>query len=306
VAYAYKGNYQKAIQDFTAGLERQSYDAAPIYVNRARSYARIGNLPAAVADYTEALRLGLDLDRAVQVLMARGRDLIALGQIERAEANYRAILDLDSSTWDAAYCGFAEINLHQKDYQGAIENYTKGLSINPTNRNAYCNRGYAHIKTWNWEPALADINESIRLLPNDYFSYNNRGVIRTHLNDLKGALEDYAKTLSIAPTFHNAHEGIGEVNFLLKKYENALENFRKVLDNNPENKFALASLAVTYHALNRVDRAFEIWQELIARDERYRDADWVKQEHTWPEPLVEEARKLIQQFTLDLNRNSDT
>jgi tetratricopeptide (TPR) repeat protein len=293
VAHAYKHEYRKAIRDFSAALERKPHDPGVLYANRGSSYSRIGDLDAAIKDYAEALRSGLDLNHAIQILSARGRDLIKLGEIERADANYRAILDLDPSVWDSAYLGFAEINLTQKDYESAIENYAKALSLNPSNENAYCNRGYAYIKGRNWEQALADIEESIRLMPNSAYSFNNRGVVRSHLGDLQGALEDYEKALLINPVFHNAYSGIGEVNFLLGRFDAALQALITAHEHNPENPFTLATMAVTYHALSQVERAVEIWQGLIAKDEHYGDADWVKQEHTWPEPLVEVARKLI-------------
>jgi tetratricopeptide (TPR) repeat protein len=79
----------------------------------------------------------------------------------------------------------------------------------------------------------------------------------------------------------------------LKQYQLALSDFQKSLDLRPGYYFALAGLAITYHALGQVEEARRLWNELIAEDSRYRDAEWVKKELNWVDALVEEARKLI-------------
>jgi tetratricopeptide (TPR) repeat protein len=125
VAFAHIVEYDAAIRDFTTALKRGVHDPALIYANRGATYDRNGKLEEAIADYGEALRLGLDLERAVSILRARGHSLIAKGDLKRAEANYQAILDLDSSAWDIAYLGFGLIKLELKDYEGATENFQK-------------------------------------------------------------------------------------------------------------------------------------------------------------------------------------
>jgi tetratricopeptide (TPR) repeat protein len=124
-------------------------------------------------------------------------------------------------------------------------------------------------------------------------AWNNCGIVRTHLNDLAGALDDFKKALEADPESPYAYIGIADIHFLLGEYELALENAQKAHELEPEIDGITATLAVNYFVLRQTEQAFEIWRELVAKDERYRDADWVKQEHTWTEPLVEEARKLI-------------
>ncbi len=108
--------------------------------------------------------------------------------------------------------------------------------------------------------AIADYTEAIRLYPQDAAAYyNNRG----------------------------------EVYFALKQYDQALDDFKKANELMPGNKFALAGLAITHHAMGNVQEARRLWRVLIGMDEQYRDVEWVKTELNWADPLVEEARKLI-------------
>jgi tetratricopeptide (TPR) repeat protein len=83
------------------------------------------------------------------------------------------------------------------------------------------------------------------------------------------------------------------VYFAMGNFEAALRDFERSHELDSEFKWAIAGLAITHHALGHVEKARKLWRRLLAQDERYRDADWVKQKLNWPDPLVEEARKLI-------------
>lgn len=293
VARARNGEFDAALADFAMALKLEVENTALIHANRAATYVRKGDIDTAIKIYAEALSLGSEIDQAVDMLEQRGRLLIRNNELQRAEANYQEIFRLDTDEWDIAYNGIASIRFAQKDFDGVIENCTKAISINPDNETAYHIRGNAYIKKRNWEMALNDTETLINLTPLSASAYNNHGVVLTRINDLEGALADFETAIEIDPQMSYAYGGIGVVAFLQKKYETALQNFIKSDELLPKNEFTLASLAVTYHALPQFHRAVEIWKKLIEADNNYLNAEWVKQEHTWPDPLVEEARKLI-------------
>jgi hypothetical protein len=72
-----------------------------------------------------------------------------------------------------------------------------------------------------------------------------------------------------------------------------LTDLEKANDLKTDNDATRIGLAITYHALSRVEEAIHLWKQLIDRNPKYSDADWVKEEHDLAEPLVEEASKLI-------------
>ena len=85
----------------------------------------------------------------------------------------------------------------------------------------------------------------------------------------------------------------GEVYFELKRYPEALADYQKALELKPDYKFALAGLAVTHHALGNKNEAKRYWQDLLKREPRYSDMDWLQKELNWADALVAEARKLV-------------
>jgi tetratricopeptide (TPR) repeat protein len=114
-----------------------------------------------------------------------------------------------------------------------------------------------------------------------------------HLNELASASADFKEAFRLDPQFPYSYTGMGYMAFIREDFRTTLENFIKADELLPEKGSTLAAMALAYHALGQVEEAVKIWQGLIEKDVQYRDAGWARQEHTWPDALVEEARKLL-------------
>jgi len=77
----------------------------------------------------------------------------------------------------------------------------------------------------------------------------------------------------------------------------ALVDYQKSVTLAPDVQGAIAGLAITYHAMGNVDEALKLWEELIEKDQRYMDWEWLVEEHHWLPPLVDEARILIEKLS---------
>ena len=62
------------------------------------------------------------------------------------------------------------------NYQGAIDDWSKAIEINPQNADAHYNRGSAMNNLGNYQGAIADFTKAIELDPQDASIYQNRGV----------------------------------------------------------------------------------------------------------------------------------
>ena len=130
------------------------------WTNRGWTQHLDGKLAAAIADYTEALRLYPDYPLAL---------------------NDR---------------GFAR--QMQGDLGGAIGDYTKAIALDPRYAEAVYNRGTAHYARGNLAAALADYTQAIALDATDPRFHNNRGLVRRALGDGAGAREDFRRALEVA------------------------------------------------------------------------------------------------------------
>ena len=83
------------------------------------------------------------------------------------------------------------------DYQGAIEDFTQALRLNPQDAIAFNNRGLAYANQGDYQPAIADYNQALRLNPQDAEAYYNRGLAYRKLGDTQQAITDLRKAADL-------------------------------------------------------------------------------------------------------------
>ena len=73
------------------------------------------------------------------------------------------------------------------NYQGAIDDWSKVIEINPQNAIAYNNRGSAKDDLGDHQGAITDYTKAIGIDPQNANAYINRSKARLNLGDNKGA-----------------------------------------------------------------------------------------------------------------------
>ena len=122
----------------------------------------------------------------------------------------------------------------------------------------------------------------------------SRGAARFYLDDLQGSKDDFTQALELDEENVRAMNNRAVVEFCLEEYEAAKDDYAKAIEHIPSERLLLGGMALTLHAMdNEDDKAVEIWKGLIQLDPRFRDAQWTGQEMLWPEPMVNETKKLI-------------
>lgn len=147
-AYHVKGELQKAIEDYSASITLNPFDAMP-FNNRALVYEDLGRTDAAIEDYTKAI--GID-PAFFNAYNNRG---IAYGQSGR----------------------LAE----------AVEDFTAALRINPASSSAYLNRGFAFLGMERAKEALDDFTKADTISPGNPVVRYNLGLVYLKLGDKERA-----------------------------------------------------------------------------------------------------------------------
>jgi tetratricopeptide (TPR) repeat protein len=82
-----------------------------------------------------------------------------------------------------------------KDYQGAIQDYTKAIELDPKNEWAYNNRGRAKSYLYDYYGSIKDYTTAIELNPKYADAYIGRGLSKLLLNrkDKEGACTDWSR-----------------------------------------------------------------------------------------------------------------
>ena len=82
----------------------------------------------------------------------------------------------------------------KKENKKAIEYYTKAIALKPKDvENDYINRANAWDDEANYEKALLDYNKSLSIVPNNPNTYYNRGIVYRRVGKIAEAIKNYDK-----------------------------------------------------------------------------------------------------------------
>jgi tetratricopeptide (TPR) repeat protein len=178
---------------------------APYYRYRANAYANKGDYDRAIADYTEAIKLDPN-----DFLAYRNRGGVyhhIKGDFDRAIADYTQAIRLDPNdeyTFEVRGYAYAFKGEHDR----AIADYTQAIKLNPNYSFAYNNRGFAYFAKGDFDRAIADYTQAIRLDPNYSLAYNNRGLAYNRKGDSTRARADYRTALQLDPNNELARKNL--------------------------------------------------------------------------------------------------
>jgi len=100
----------------------------------------------------------------------------------------------------------------EKDFDGAIADYTEAIKLEPGNPFNYSERGHAHIQKKELDLAIADFNKAIQLEPNkfgDFYAYRGGAYVLKGNKNL--AISDFEMAVKIDPQNKDYREALGEL-----------------------------------------------------------------------------------------------
>lgn len=182
------GKNDEALADFNAALQSDPY-FAEAYNNRGMELARTGKPEDALKDFNKALEINPSLSRAYA----------NRGKAKNQTADFRgAVGDLEIAlknglTNPIVYfdLGFSWYNL--KDFYKAKMYFDKALTLRPDFVNALTYRGYTQFNDGDYQAAVADLTKAISLDTTNPIAYGMRGMALVRINKISDACSDFAR-----------------------------------------------------------------------------------------------------------------
>ncbi|MEO6862935.1 MAG: TerD family protein [Microcoleus sp.] len=115
---------------------------------------------------------------------------IQKGDVPGAIANFTQALGLNANI-PQAYLGLGIASSQQGNKQQAIYNYDRALQFNPNLAEAYFGRGQAYYELGNNQKAIGNYEQAIRVNPDYGLAYLERGAIRCMLGTKSQAVADF-------------------------------------------------------------------------------------------------------------------
>jgi hypothetical protein len=94
---------------------------------------------------------------------------------------------------------------YSQDLKGALLDFTKAISVDPTCAKAYVYRGVVRHYMLDAELAIRDFTEAIRLEPKYSIAYSSRGTTHSARQDYHEALSDLTEAIRLEPKNHYAY-----------------------------------------------------------------------------------------------------
>jgi tetratricopeptide (TPR) repeat protein len=162
-----------------------------------------------------------------------------------------------------AYYNRGVAKFNTKDYQGAIDDYSKAVQLKPDYAEAYNNRGESRVRLRDHQGALKDLDAAIALKPDYGHAYFNRANIKNRLKDYGGAIDDFNKTLSIKPYHTDAYFNRAYSRSRLQDYEGAIRDLSKVIELRPDNAVAYNNRGIARAILRDYKGAIDDFNKAI-------------------------------------------
>ncbi|MGD1804670.1 tetratricopeptide repeat protein [Dapis sp. BLCC M126] len=249
---AKQGKQEAAIANYTEALKLNSKNAS-IYYQRGNSYYFQRAYEKAIKDYTAAIKIKANYNDAYY---QRGLIYYELDNNEKAITDLTQTLRINPN-YAKAYNKRGQIYYEIGDYKNAIQDYSQSMRLNPKDSNTYINRGTARGTIGDRGGAISDYTQAIKINPNDVQAYHHRGKSHLEIADYQSAIVDYDRVLELKPDDTDAYTNRCSAYLNLANHQAAISDCNQAIEINPQNDLAYNHRCIAYFNLGKHQRATE-------------------------------------------------
>lgn len=231
IAYAHKGEYDKAIKENFDEAIRININDAEAYYNRGFAYYKQDEYVNAIKNYDKAIDIN---ENYAEAYNNRGIAYGNLGKYRRAiTENFMKAIELNPN-YAEAYYNLGLTYDKVGDCDKAIESYNKAIELNPNYVDAYINLGSTYCDKGEYDKAIENCDKAISAINNPICAdaYNSRGIAYAMKGDYDKAIKDNNEAIRINPNNDNAYILNAFILFIQKKYQDALPLANKAIELN--------------------------------------------------------------------------
>jgi tetratricopeptide (TPR) repeat protein len=157
--------------------------------------------------------------------------------------------------------GFAKYRT--RDLDGAINDFSVAIRLDPLSANAYAHRGNAFAKKGEIDDALRDFNAAIRIDPRFAVAYANRGAIWIRKHEYDKANDDFAEAIRMNPKVAIAYLGRGISSTVREDFDSVVADCMEAISLDPVCSDAYATRANAWINKNEFDKAISDFTQVL-------------------------------------------
>jgi PQQ-dependent catabolism-associated CXXCW motif protein len=163
----------------------------------------------------------------------------------------------------------------KKQYDNAVDDFTKAISLDPGNADAYVRRALAYASKDAYDAAMTDFDkayalkkspevEAMRRDPKFAAGYIARGKALHDEKKYAPAIEEYEKAIQLAPDNFDAYYNRAVTYYTTKNYVRAIEDYDRAIALNPKSILAHNGRGNAYYSKGDYDHAISSYGQAIA------------------------------------------
>lgn len=187
----------------------------------------------------------------------------------------------------------------EKDYSGAIIEYSRAIEIRPNAAVLYNNRGVCKYKLERFSDAIKDYDKCIELDQEYVHAYFNKGNSYLGIDEFESALLAYDKVLKLDKEYYEAYSNRSKALFEMGDYKSCIEDLNVALESNLVKKREKLYLrrGNAYFALKSSKEAISDYSKAIRLEEDYYKA-YINRGQAYFK--LDEYEKALDDFTLSM------
>ncbi|MBL7703226.1 MAG: tetratricopeptide repeat protein [Ferruginibacter sp.] len=152
-----------------------------------------------------------------------------------------------------------------RDYEAAIKDLNMVLEPSGSELAFLC-RAECWYGISEFDNAVTDFSRAISINSSNKLSYYERGLCKTNLGRYDAAIKDFDKAIEVESDYHQAYCDKGLACFMLQKYDEALANFDKCLELDKTYTIAYYNKGLYYYRIKDYKKAVENYTNAIEKD----------------------------------------
>jgi len=177
-------------------------------------------------------------------------------QHEKAVPVYGRLIEMNYKA-DIASTEKARIHFNKREYDSAIKELDRRLTLGDVDAEVHYMRGFSLLKQDDLEAADRAFAQAISINPNHTPSVQNKAFTSYKLGNYSDAVQDFSRLLEIQPDEKSTILNRGLASLQLKEYAAATRDFSLVIDQDPHHALAYYNRASALASMSKKSEACE-------------------------------------------------
>jgi len=185
---------------------------------------------------------------------------MAAGDLRGAAKEYKAVVEMDASQWDAQNnLGHVYAKMGRPD--SALHHYRLALVADPAFAGAHFNKGVLFASQGLLDSAIISYKAAIANDASHFEVLNNLGGVYEGTGDLPAAVESYQKSADLKEDFAPAHVNLGRAALLVGDEALAVKSAHRAIELDPRLIDGYITLSTVYVLREEFDRSLQFLEQ---------------------------------------------